>query len=100
MRELLKDRAQLIVDPEQAVEVVTGQVADEGFAFGEPTPRRERVLDPATELRCIYDAVTEECTVDDIAANAGLPPARAASGLAELELEGLVMTSNGRWRRS
>ena len=99
-RELLKDGAPLIVDPEQAVEVVTSLVADQGFAFGKPKPARERTVDLAGELGRIYGAVTEECTVDDVAANAGLPPARVASGLAELELEGLVTASTGRWRRS
>jgi predicted Rossmann fold nucleotide-binding protein DprA/Smf involved in DNA uptake len=51
------------------------------------------------DLRQIYDAVTDECTLDEIAANAELPAARVASGLAELELDGLVDASNGRWRR-
>lgn len=63
-------------------------------------PPRERAVDLAGELRRIYDAVTEECTVDEVSVNAELPPARVASGLAELELEGLVLASNGRWRRS
>ena len=99
-RELLKDGAALIVDPEQAVEVVMGLVADQGFAFGKPMPPRERVVDLDGELRRIYDAVTEECTVDEVAANAGVSSASVASGLAELELEGLVSASNGRWRRS
>jgi DNA processing protein len=99
-RELLKDGAGLIIDAEQAVEVVTGLLADQGFAFGKPKPPRERAVDLSSELRHIYDAVTEDCTVDDVAANAGLPPSAVASGLAELELEGLVRASNGRWQRS
>lgn len=98
-RELLKDGAGLIVDAEQAVEVLTGLATDQGFAFAKPVRRRERALDLAGELRLIYDAVTEDCTVDDVAANADLPPARVASGLAELELEGLAVASSGRWRR-
>jgi DNA processing protein len=99
-RELLKDGAGLIIDAEQAVEVVAGLVADQGFAFGKPTPSREPLVNLTGELRCIYEAVTEECTVDDVAANAGLPLARVASGMAELELEGLVVGSNGRWCRN
>lgn len=99
-REMIRDGAPVIVDPEQAVEVVTSLVADQGFAFGRPVPRRERIVEMNGDLRQIYDAVTEECTVDDVAANAGLAHARVASGLAELELEGLVTASNGRWRRS
>lgn len=75
-------------------------MADQGFAFGKPTCPRELALDLSGELRSIYDAVTEECTVDEVATNACLPPARVASGLAELELEGLVLSSSGRWRRS
>jgi predicted Rossmann fold nucleotide-binding protein DprA/Smf involved in DNA uptake len=51
------------------------------------------------EIRRIYDAVTEDCTVDAIALNSGLESSRVASGLAELELDGLVTASNGRWRR-
>ncbi len=98
-RELLKDGAGLIIDAEQAVEVVTGLMTDQGFAFGKPKPPRDGAVSLAGELRRIYDAVTEDCTVDEVAGNAGLSPARVASGLAELELEGLVATSSGRWRR-
>jgi DNA processing protein len=99
-RELLKDGAGLIIDAEQAVEVVTGLLSDQGFAFGRPVPARERALDLDGDLRRIYDAVTEDCTVDEVAANAGLAPARVVSALAELELDGSVLSSNGRWRRS
>ncbi|MGH2760380.1 MAG: DNA-processing protein DprA, partial [Actinomycetota bacterium] len=99
VRELLKDGAQLIVDAEQAVEVVTGLAVAQEFTFGRPTPPVERVLALDAELGRIYDAITEECTVDEVAANASLPPARVASGLAELELDGLVAVSSGRWRR-
>lgn len=97
---MIRDGAPVIVDPEQAAELVTDLLGDQGFAFGKLVPRHERALDLAGELRCIYDAVTEDCTVDEVAANSNLPPARAASGLAELELEGLGTVSNGRWRRS
>lgn len=75
-------------------------MADQDFAFGQPMPPSERAVEPTGELRRLYDAITEDCTVDDVAANAGLSPARASSGLAEMELEGLVVVSNGRWRRS
>jgi predicted Rossmann fold nucleotide-binding protein DprA/Smf involved in DNA uptake len=57
-------------------------------------------VDLAGELRRIYNALTEECTVDDFATNASLLPGRVASGLAELEMEGLVKASNGPCRRS
>lgn len=100
VREMIRDGAPVIVDPEQAVEMVTGLVADQGFALGKPASPRERAVDLDGELRRIYDAVTENCTVDEVATNAGMPPARVASGLAELELDGLVMASNGRWRRA
>jgi predicted Rossmann fold nucleotide-binding protein DprA/Smf involved in DNA uptake len=60
---------------------------------------RERAVDLPGELRRVYDAVSEECTVGEVVVNADLSPARVASGLAELELEGLVVVSNGRWRR-
>jgi predicted Rossmann fold nucleotide-binding protein DprA/Smf involved in DNA uptake len=75
-------------------------VADQGFAFGKPRPPRERAVELTGDLRRIYNAVNEECTVDEVAANADLSPACVTSGLAELELEGLVAASNGRWRRS
>lgn len=99
-RELLKDGAGLIIDAEQAVEVVTDLLADQDFAFGTLLPRHEKVVDLDGGLRRIYEAVNEECTVDEVASNASLSPARVASGLAELELEGLVTSANGRWRRS
>jgi DNA processing protein len=100
VRELLKDGAQLIVDPEHAVELISGLATDQGFASDRFVAPLERAAGLGRELRRIYDAVTEDCTVDDIAANVGLHAARVASGLAELELDGLVMASNGCWRRS
>ena len=100
VRELLKDGAGLIVDAEQAVEVVMSLLADQDFVFGTPALSRDRAIDLDGELRRIYDAVTEDCSVDEVAANAGIASARVASGLAELELESLVASSNGRWRRS
>jgi hypothetical protein len=66
---MILDGAPVIVDPEQAVEMVTGLLADQGFAFGKPTPPRERAVDLTGESRRIYDAITEGCTVDNIAAN-------------------------------
>lgn len=56
---MLRDGATLIVDPEHAVEVVTGLLADQGYAFGKPVSPRERAVDLAGDLRRIYDAVTE-----------------------------------------
>ena len=97
---MLRDGATLVVDAEQAVEVVTGLLADQGFAFGRPRRPRERAVDLSGELRAIYDAVTENCTFDEVVANGALDPSRTASGLAELELDGLVVSVDGRWRRS
>ena len=97
---MILDGAPVIVDPEQAVEIVSGLLGDQGFAFGELVSRHERALNLDSELRCIYDAVTEECTVDEVALNAGLPAARVATGLADLELDGLVSSLDGRWRRT
>ncbi|MEX2393101.1 MAG: DNA-processing protein DprA, partial [Actinomycetota bacterium] len=74
VRELLKDGAGLIIDADQAVEVVTAVLADQGFAFGKPVSRGERAVDLDADLRQIYDAVTEDCSVDEVAANAGLSP--------------------------
>jgi predicted Rossmann fold nucleotide-binding protein DprA/Smf involved in DNA uptake len=96
---MLLDGATLIVDPEQAVEVLTGLVADQGFAFGTPVRQSERVLDLSPDLRAVYDAVLEEVTADEIAATAELDPMRVSSALAELELEGVLEVRAGRWRR-
>ncbi len=98
-RELLKDGAGLIIDAEQAVEVVTGMLGDQGYAFARPADE-ERAVDLTGDLRRVYDAIAEDSTPDQIAAHVGLPSARAASLLAELQLEGLVDESAGRWRRS
>lgn len=97
---MIRDGAPVIVDPEQAVEMVTDALGAQGFAFQKPRPPRERAVELKGELRRIYDAVTEDCRVDEVAANTNLPAARVASGLAELELEGIVEASNGRWRRA
>lgn len=99
VRALLRDGAQLIVDPEQAVEVVTDLLSDQDFVFGRPTTPGERAIDLPAELRHIYDAVTEDCTIDEVAANAALPPTRVSAVLAELELDGLLIGEGGRWRR-
>lgn len=88
VRELLKDGAQLIIDTDQAVELVTGSMAEQGLALTRPATPRERALNLDGELRRIYEAVTEECTVDEVAANAGLPSARVASGLASSSSKG------------
>lgn len=100
VRELLKDGAHLVVDPEQALEMIVGLASDQEFAFGKPVAARERAVNLSGELLRIYDAVIEDCIADDVAMNADLSAARVASGLAELELEGLVIASNGRWRRA
>jgi DNA processing protein len=100
VRKMIEDGAPVIVDVDQAVQMVAEGVRDQGFAFGRPKPRAERVLELSDDLRRIYDAVTEDCTVDEIATNARLPSRRVASGLAELELEGVVAAQEGRWRRS
>lgn len=57
---MIRDGAPVIVDPEQAVEIVTGLLTDLDFVFGRPSLPRERAMDLASELRRIYDAVTEE----------------------------------------
>jgi DNA processing protein len=100
VRELLRDGATLIVDPEQAVEVLVDLLGAQDFAFGRPQPPRERARDLTGDLRRVYNAITEDCTVEEIAANGSLDAVRVTSGLAELELEGLVVSSNGRWRRT
>jgi DNA processing protein len=99
VRAMLLDGATLVVDHEQAVDVLTDLVADQGFAFGVPVPRAERALELSPELRAVYDAVTEDVTTDEIAAAAELDPRRVSAALAELELEGVLEVRAGRWRR-
>lgn len=100
IREMIRDGAPVIVHPEQAVEAVTGLLGRQGSAFGTPPPAADPAAELTGELRRVYEAVLEGSTIDEVARNAGLPVARVASGLARLELEGLVAGSNGRWHRS
>lgn len=98
-RELLKDGATLVVDAEQAVEIVCATVAGQGFAFGAPRPLPARVVPDGLPGR-VYEAVLDGSTIDEIASASGLSPARVGAVLAELELDGLVSAHAGRWSRS
>lgn len=98
---MLKEGAQLIVDAEQAVEIVCDLIGEQRFAFGEPkrSPHERRVAKLSPELRAVYDAITEDSTLDEIAGTARIDPADAAAALSLLELDGLVDGDGGRWRR-
>ncbi|MGH2668320.1 MAG: hypothetical protein ACRDH5_04225 [bacterium] len=67
----------MIVDPDQAVEMVGGLVADQGFELGEPMSRAERMLALRPHLQEVYDSITEDVTTDEIVASASLDPVRA-----------------------
>jgi DNA processing protein len=99
VRAMLRDGAELIVDPEQAVEMLIDLVASQGFAFGEPTRRVARAIELSADLQAVYDAITEDVTADEIVAAGDVDPVRVASALAELELEGVIEIRAGRWRR-
>ena len=100
VRAMLKDGAALIVDAEQAVDDLVALARDQGF---ETSGRRiARVVDETVvpgEAGTVYRAVTDDVSVEDVAAATALPTARVAVLLSELELDGLVTSAAGRWRR-
>jgi DNA processing protein len=101
VRAMLADGADLVVDPDQAVEMVCEVLGSQEYAFGRPRRAEEENGSSLTgDLRRVFDAVTEESTVDEIARNSGLDAARVASTLSELELDGYVILEKGRWNRT
>lgn len=103
VREMLRDGARPVVHPEDLVAELRGLAADQGYVLAEPA---ERTLDGAPpelegEWRRVYEAVTEETTVDEVAAACGIDPGRAAAVLSGLELDGLLeVDPGGRWSRT
>jgi DNA processing protein len=94
-RELLKDGARIIVDPDQALEDVLDIARAHGF---DPTTTAEVALDG--ELSEVYRATVQPASADDIVVATRLDIRRVSSALAELELDGLVECDRGSWRRA
>jgi DNA processing protein len=99
VRALLLDGARLIVDEEQAVTDVIGLLRDQEFDLSSVRAPAMTEVDLDGDLRTVYDAVTDAATTDEVAATAAMPTGRVATTLIELEIEGLVRNSHGRWSR-
>ncbi|AEV76247.1 DNA protecting protein DprA [Mycolicibacterium rhodesiae NBB3] len=93
---LLRAGANVITRTEDLVELI-------GRA-GELAPEEPRPASPLDELadaeRHVYDALPARGsrTADEVAVAAGLPPMQVLGPLAVLELSGLVVRSEGRWK--
>jgi DNA processing protein len=93
---LLRDEANLVTRAEDVIELV-GRV-------GELAPDEQRSVSPLdglgdTEQR-VYDALPARGahTPDEIAVASGLPATQVLGPLAVLELSGLVVSQDGRWK--
>lgn len=95
---LIQGGAYLVTRVEEVVELVgaAGELAPE---LDRPTSKLDGLSD--LELRA-YDALPARGfrSVDQIAVAAGLPPTQLLGPLATLELAGLVLRRDGRWRVS
>jgi DNA processing protein len=100
VRAMLADGAELVVDPDQAVESVCATLGSQEFAFGRP---RRAEGEPGESLtgdqRRVFAAVLERSTTDEVARNSALDASRVAAVLSELELDGYVALVDGRWSR-
>ena len=101
IRAMLREGAGLIVEADQAVEDLVGLARDQGFETNGHRLARSARNEPEVggEIGAVYQAVTDDSTVEDVAAATALPPTRVAVLLSELELDGLVASTAGRWRR-
>ena len=101
VRAMLADGADLIVEAEQAVDTVCAVLGLQDYAFGRPR-RAEEVRGSSLrgDAKRVFEAVTEECTTDDVGRISGLEVQRVASLLTELELDGYVVLDRGRWSRA
>jgi DNA processing protein len=99
IRAMLLDGAQLIVDEEQAVEMLADAA---GVSYPDFVPTTW--LDPTEVLEGehlqVYESITEGTTPDQIAALLDLPTARVSAVLAALELDGHVESFGSRWERA
>lgn len=93
---LIRDGAYLVTRVEEVIEFV-GAAGELATDLERPTSPLDALSD--VELRT-YDALPARAlrTVDQIAVTAGLPPTQLLGPLASLELAGLVVRQDGRWR--
>lgn len=93
---LLRDGANLVGRAEEVVELI-GRI-------GELTPELGRPTSPLDDLsdaeRRVYEALPARAarTVDEIAVAAGIPAYQVLGPLAMLEVAGLVVHTDGRWK--
>ncbi len=99
IRAMLLDGAQLIVDEEQAVDVLADAA---GISYPDFTPTTK--IDPADLLRDeqlrVYEAINEGTTPDQIASVLDMATAQVSAVLAGLELDGFVESVGSGWHRA
>jgi DNA processing protein len=93
---LVRNGATLVTRSEEIVELV-GRIGELATEPSRPTSPLDG-LEP--NVVRVYDALPARGarTVDEVAVASGLPPTQVLGPLATLELEGLVMRSEGRWK--
>jgi len=93
---LLRDGAELVTRAADIVELI-GRAGE--FAPDEPRPASPLDGLAETEQR-VYDALPARraCTTDEIAVASGLAPTQVLGPLSLLEVSGLVVCQDGRWR--
>jgi DNA processing protein len=95
---LLRDGAHLVTRAEDVIELVG--------RMGEVAPDDEHPESPLDGLadteRRVYDALPARAarSADEVAVSAGVPPLEVLGALATLELAGLVVRRDGRWKLS
>ncbi|RAV10338.1 DNA-protecting protein DprA [Mycolicibacterium sp. GF69] len=93
---LLRGGAQIVTRAADLVELVG--------SIGELAPEEQRAVSPLDDLteteKRIYDALPRRGgrTADEIAVTSGLPARQVLGPLANLELSGLVVCRDGRWK--
>lgn len=93
---LLRGGANLVTRAEDVIELIG--------RMGELAPEEERPTSPLDELAAdekqVYDALPARGarTADEIAVASGLPPTQVLGPLAMLEVAGLVVHQEGRWK--
>ncbi|KUH90628.1 DNA-processing protein DprA [Mycobacterium sp. IS-1556] len=93
---LLRNAAHIVTRAEDVVELVG--------SIGELAPDEQRAVSPLDELtetdKRVYDALPRRggLTADEIAVTSGLPARQVLGPLANLELSGLVVCRDGRWK--
>jgi len=92
----VRNGANLVTRSEEIVELV-GRIGELAAEPSRPSSPFDAL--GSNELR-VYDALPARGarTVDQVAVAAGLPPTQVLGPLATLELEGLVMRVDGRWK--